>query len=376
MNASSLSPNSILSLPQGSGQGFQTDSRAISFLRFPLMVGVVFIHSDLRNQCPDMSQLTVYGEFMALFNDFICGICVPLFFFISGYLFYKNWEKGAYGQKLRRRVRTVLTPYVLWNAICLAIIFALQTLRPGFNLLLHKQISDFSPTDFLYIFWDIRQVTGLPTDQAASLVGQFWFLQCLMVMIVLAPVIRFLVRRGGLFTLLVMFLAYAFDPLPPIPGIKMEAFFYFSLGAWLTTNRLSFSELTRSKTLPFLLPFLFLYLLNRYVLPYEADGIYATANIFLLTGILAFTTKMVLREKWRTSTFLAGSSFFVFAVHRFFTALLTNGVRLGYLPTDTSLVAMATYLLGALAVVACCLAVYYPMNRFLPRLTALLTGGR
>ena len=361
MNESSPYSDKTSSPIKEDEKGLHEDSQTISFLRFPLIIGVVFLHTDLRVSCPDVRHLTVFGEFMALFNDFICGISVPLFFFISGYLFYKNWGEGAYPQKIKRRIKTIFVPYVLWILIYFIIVLVLQLLKPGFNLLLHKQISDFSLTDFLYIFWDIRQVTGLATDQAAPLVGQFWFLQCLMVMVILSPAIRLLVRRGGIITLLILFIAYATDPLP---------------GAWFTINGLSFSKLTRNKTLPFLLLALLFYMLNRHVLPHETDCVYAIANIFLLSGILSLTKRMVSKGSWHIHAFLAGSSFFIFAIHRFFTALLTNGARLGWFPTDTSFAAMATYLLGTLAVVVCSLAVYLLMHRLFPKITSPLTGGR
>ena len=48
-------------------------------------------------------------------GDYVSQIAVPGFFMISGYLFYRNftWEKLQ--EKWDRRIRSLLTPYILWN---------------------------------------------------------------------------------------------------------------------------------------------------------------------------------------------------------------------------------------------------------------------
>ena len=74
-------------------------------------------------------------------------------------------------------------------------IFILQQIKPNINLLLHKQIADFRIQDFILIFWNIREVTGCQTDQVGPLVGQFWFIQCLLVYTLLAPIIWYATQK-------------------------------------------------------------------------------------------------------------------------------------------------------------------------------------
>jgi len=69
-------------------------SKTIDFLRFPLIVGVVFIHTDFSNiiiqgsKQVDLRQFAVFAQVFLLFSKLVFEVCVPLFFFISGFLFF------------------------------------------------------------------------------------------------------------------------------------------------------------------------------------------------------------------------------------------------------------------------------------------------
>lgn len=61
----------------------------------------------------------------AFVKSVVCGVNVPAFFCISGYLFFRNldkWDWSVFGQKLRRRISTLLLPYLLWNIVSFALV--------------------------------------------------------------------------------------------------------------------------------------------------------------------------------------------------------------------------------------------------------------
>lgn len=100
------------------------DSRSISMLRFPMAVLVILLHSDVI--CQSKNTL-IYnngiGEFMiTLCSNGVCQLAVPCFALISGYLFFgglKDFSWPIWTEKIRRRVHTLLIPYVLWNTLAL-----------------------------------------------------------------------------------------------------------------------------------------------------------------------------------------------------------------------------------------------------------------
>lgn len=73
-------------------------SRTIEWLRFPLVVAVVFIHSfgepkeyvlPLQN-ISTFSGVDIYNLTRICFSHVLTHIAVPVFFVISGYLFFYN----------------------------------------------------------------------------------------------------------------------------------------------------------------------------------------------------------------------------------------------------------------------------------------------
>ena len=88
----------------------ELQSKTISFLRFPLIVGVVFIHSMFKSvifngvDVMQTGSFPFYTTIAYLFSEILARIAVPLFFFISGFLFfYKTpFNTHFYIQKFQR----------------------------------------------------------------------------------------------------------------------------------------------------------------------------------------------------------------------------------------------------------------------------------
>lgn len=170
-----------------------TASAAIARLRFPLMLGVVLIHSVLMEPQEAAAQgLDAVAFVVGLLSRSLPLPCVPLYFFIAGYLFFvkcgQHFTRADYGQRLRKRVRSLLVPYLFWNAAVL-LFFALlhrflpAVVNPDFN-----NVARFTPGQLVRSFWDF------PGGQPVCY--QFWFLRDLMVGVVLSPVVCLLARYG------------------------------------------------------------------------------------------------------------------------------------------------------------------------------------
>lgn len=80
-------------------------------LRFFLIIMVVFLHAYTTNE-DNAVDLDIINTIYRL------GKCaVPSFFFISGYLFFVNYDVHKWKQKISSRFKTLFIPYVLWNCI-------------------------------------------------------------------------------------------------------------------------------------------------------------------------------------------------------------------------------------------------------------------
>ena len=348
------------------------DSRLIELLRFPMMAAVVCIHCNLCPPCPWLERLPLFSSFTYAFIHIVCSIANPVFFFIAGFLFFKGgrFSLGVYRQKLRRRLRTLLVPYVAWTLVYLAIVAMLQTAKPGLQLLLHKPVGQLSATDFAGLFWNLQQVTHLPTDQAAPLVTQFWFLQCLMVCVLLSPLVWWGVKWLSVPFVAALGIIAMFDLLPDCPGLVWAAFFYFAMGAWFSVHNVSLTLFVKQWR------YLFygVLALSAAVAPLWPPALFLL-NIGLLLTVFDVDSRLSER-RLRMPQLLTSATFFIFAVHRLFTAVMTNLPRMGIVRLNTELSAFVYYFMAVTLSLALCVLCYYVMRRTVPRLTSLLSGGR
>ena len=351
-------------------------SRVVSFLRFPLIVAVIFIHCNLLVKHPELETMPVFYFLVYITMKLVC-IAVPLFFFISGLLFFKEgiFDLALYRKKLKSRFHTVLIPYILWNIIFFVIIGILQLIKPDTLFLLHKYIADFRWQDYLWIFWDISQITGLADDQRACLVGAFWFLQCLFVLFLVSPIIYYLVKYLRHFTLVIIGFLYFTDYIPEMPGVQCNAIVYYMLGAYCSIMRIDFIKLFKRILVQAHIVLMIGAILVSYWLN-ENDTVYNITDLFVQAAVFAITAYMIENHQWKENRYLVSSVFFVFAVHRLFSAALMTISSYLVPSIGNELILYLYYILMVLLTVLASLAIYQLSKSYLPRTANVLNGGR
>ena len=136
--------------------------KVFDWLRFPLIVGVVLIHSfgkPFDYEALDfyhLSGMDYYNLFRVSISQVLTHVCVPTFYFISGHLFFNGlefWDKTRWIKKVKRRIKTLLVPFLIWNTI--SIIIALQGLlrREGWEGV-HLFFIDNS---YWHLYWDCNE---------------------------------------------------------------------------------------------------------------------------------------------------------------------------------------------------------------------------
>lgn len=95
---------------------FGGESETISYLRFPLIVLVVMIHSKFDGVVVNGVGLMhdggfpCYSTISTLVSNIIASIAVPLFYFISGFLFFQNciFSFDVYCSKIKKEQKLYL----------------------------------------------------------------------------------------------------------------------------------------------------------------------------------------------------------------------------------------------------------------------------
>ena len=123
------------------------ESNKISYLHFIMSVLVILIHS--------INNETKFERFFSMEYG-IGQFAVPLFFMISGFLFFRNVSSMTdVKNKLKKRFHTLLIPYMLWNFIYYAIHLLL---KPGNGLDIYELYNAVFNYSYNPAFWYVYQL--------------------------------------------------------------------------------------------------------------------------------------------------------------------------------------------------------------------------
>lgn len=305
---------------------------------------VIFIHakfilsrwSEYVDTSYSLGEMSWFVQF--LISENIARIAVPLFFFISGFFLSIKLDGSVakYWSEIRKRVKSVLLPYVLF-----CMLWALPYAVMGKSL-----------------DWKSLLVFPIPY--------QFWFLQHLMILVVLSYVI-YKVRKYDFIILVSLLTLYVFSP--QRWGGFEESLLFFSLGIY--NDRIKYVMLPKRWNVRLLVLFFAIIILNYIV---------GMTRLTLITHHLLIAIGVVIVLNWlfRSKSFIspavsAGASFFIYAVHEPLMGITKDLLISHHLIDNSTLI---TYFLIPVAVILVCYLVYMGASKMFPRSLGLLVGGR
>ncbi|WP_187260862.1 acyltransferase family protein [Pontibacter beigongshangensis] len=336
---------------------------------------VVYIHAYTFELAPHFGALTQQKSYNSFIQDYIsqgvARIAVPLFFSISGYLFFLNFKPsvGGFLKKYQKRFRTLVVPFLLWSLYGILLYFVLQ-LAPNSELFFkNRLIRNFDLPQF-FSTWLKHPIPY-----------QLWFLRDLIFLVLLSPLVWFYVRylkEAGIALLIVLWV-WLFD----LDLFQTESLLFFSLGALLSfRSGLLLKQHTSNTTYLVLLAWLLLILLKTWLSHIDFDPALAVRLVHkaaILVGIVAawmiFDKAFLGREaKESRMLWFASFSFFIYAFHEPVLTIFKKG--LFFLLGTTDPVTLLVYLTAPLVVIALSVLAGLILQKLLPWLYALLTGGR
>lgn len=354
------------------------------------MVLVVFIHVNLYMksfslESVDFANLTAMDGcnlFRASISHVLAHVAVPLFFFISGYLFFKGlraWNWSQYAGKLRRRVKTLLVPYLIWNTMAIAV-YLLIDLRPA-SL---SAVWDFlGENGYLKMYWSSSVWNGARLNWfglSAYMTGPFlvplWFLRDLMVVMVLSPLLWGLFRYLKGWGLLLLVLCHV--SLMGIGGFTTTTFLFFGAGAYCSLNSIDPTRWTWKYRYLIYLVALVLWGIETCYDGYLTPVGNRLFPFFEIAGSMAVfnAATALVRNGSHFPRLLSGSAFFIYVSHVVLFLQVARAVSRRLFHPDGALSIAVSYLFTAVLTVALCVACYWFLRKFTPRLCSWLTGQR
>lgn len=339
-------------------------STRLEVLRFPLIVGVVFIHAySLIDALPNHGKGLIDRTngtailFMELVSQGLARAAVPLFFLISGYLFYSEstWTRADYFKKLHSRISTLVIPYILWNAAVLIIIVIGQ-----YNSSTSHYFSGAVPKiDILdsskIVFWFF----GIGKNPVSY---QFWFIRDLILLAVASPLIYILAKHIPKILIASLFIGWIFNTNIALES-SLEAITFFAIGSALRINNLDIFSLNTKISTPTICTIM---LIAADLLTKENENNYwlhkisIAATMTLIIGLAKIQSKQSVLKKIFLK--LAPTSFFIFAAHEPLLTILRK-VWIMFLPMNSDLDALAAYVAASAICISICILTFNYLNR-------------
>ena len=347
-------------------------THTIYFLRILLLMGVVLIHCRFTTFVPSEN----FGaKLINVVSGDLMSICVPCFYFLSGLLFFNKIE-GNIVPKLRRRVYSLIIPYLVWNVI-------------GFLLFLVKKMAfaaqfpqydaaEITFLNFIKGFWSYDLIGVQDTPYPYDFV--LWFVRNLILATLISvPIYKaFGVKKWLLLVLLAVAIKLsAIDKY----GIAMALFYFYAGGVFLhLTKKGDESRALTVKNLSF-----FVCLCLAIWIPWCCE-LFSWLNlpnlwlVFTLIGILGIVGAVELvvsyfNIKFQPSNPYLRSLFCVYAAHGLWATVANNFV-IGLVHPISSTTYLIAYCLLFLLLWYVNMTAFLLIEKISPHCAAVLTGFR
>ncbi len=343
---------------------FSEQSALIKAMRFPLIVLVLYEHSVGAYA----GIGTPYGFISEMISHHLCPIAVCWFFFLSGYLFFFNLGDKPFSwgwtlEKWKKRIRTLLIPYLLWNLLMVAAILVKNHGLALFGVpISNEEMLTVRQGPF---YWFITGPADFP----------LWFLLDMMVMTLITPLLYPLYKKWPWISLILLTLIYL-SPLEP-RTLSMRAIFFFSIGAWMSINRVSFLSLGRKVKLPATIAAIILLILATASMdkPWHEWILRAFYPFGMVTFMNLCDGLTRNEERKERLSRLSASVFFIYAAHEIYILGWTKGLFVRFLG-EGPLGVWIRFFFVPLVVLGICLALYHLLNKIMPGALAFVCGGR
>ncbi len=288
-----------------------TESTTITIMKFILLLGVVLIHSSISQYVMEIPHSQSAMDLTDNLSYTMTAGCVPLFFVISGYLFFNNlhvFTLNIYLNKLKKRTRTLLIPYLLWCTFCLILLIIKYHIL-GYNGLgiISNEGIDWSAA--IESYWSVP-------NNAYPVAFAFWFIRNLMIFCILSPIAMLI---GKNIIIMIVFLA-----ITVFANINLYGFNWYIIGCSLALNQVSLLPLSKLKVMIsciiFLLSTYFLQKYNTLVYNILMYGIVLSS----LNIVVFVSSKLIKYYNRRAFHFFVNASFFIYAFHQCYISLLAR----------------------------------------------------
>lgn len=371
----------------------EQQSRSIDLIRFPLAAFVVFWHMTpslqplVNREYPLFSTEALRNIIEYSITGLFAQVAVPAFYLISGYLFFVGVASmGGVRNKIQKRIKSLLMPYLLWNSIAMLV----PVIQMSLGCLIHGKdfvrVADYLITVFPAGYWvnsthvlKYTNILGVHPIEFLPIDYPLWFIRDLLIVVLLSPLLFVLLKKTGKCLLLLLSTLFVLNVFPPVPGFEVRAFLFFSVGAYFSINQIDiFAFFYKRKRVLAVLTIMLAPIVIYFGGPATLLGQYLKPFFILIWTATLFNISYALANSHNVSmpSVLTMSCFFIYAGHTILILPTIQIILSRLLPYDNAIVDVMRYFLSPMLTITILVGIYYKSNKYFPRMTKLLSGGR
>lgn len=355
-------------------------SKQLSILKIISIIMVVFIHANITVHL----NANIYWEesisldiFKYLISENISRVAVPMFFFISSVLLYK--KEFSYIDNLKKKIKTLMIPYILCNTIWIIIFLILQNLSftsvyftSANNLILNWDLVEWFNR---YFYFNINGSTIM-----YPFVFPLWFIRDLFIMNILSLIIKFLVDKlKFLFLIIILFVWCGNIWIPNeynLIYLNIQSVVFFTLGYYFVKYNISFESLRRINCLYVSIVYIFMLGINAllFYLNVKLDCIH---QISILIGVLFWirVSSYIVNSNLKNKLMWFQQSIMMIYLFHEFTLTMIRKVLTKVLP-QTIIIQLFEYIGAVVITIIITILLDRIIKKYFSNFYKLIVGGR
>ena len=343
-------------------------SEKIKVMSFLAIIQVLYIHTGF--QATVYENKTTLTFLTSYIKDGIGPWAVATFFAISGYLFFRNCgDIQKVFSKMRKRTKTLLIPFII-AAPFFPLFFVVMGLLPGFSGLVgnnNSYLEQAQTMPFLSLLKFVYYDTGGGYPWAFHL----WFIRDLAIVVLLSPIIFYLRKTMGIWSVIFMLALYIIFP--------NVSFLYSSF--WFVAGSFFLNKVEKLPAWAACIMLVAFFALSAYHVVYPHDSWKFLKMLNIALGVVSLwrlydsivpTTFQLSDHK--ALQFACGYTFFIYLYHEPFYHLVVRGLPMVLGKSEPAY--LFVLFISPFVFLPIVVGMGHAMQKYLPCLYKVIVGGR
>lgn len=353
------------------------ESKRIVFLRAICMIMVVYLHQytseiSFSNATVALNHSQIIENIEYIISRIITFSAVPLYFFMSSVLLYS--KEFTWVSNMKKKMRTLIFPYLLWITIYILIYFVGQSLPQTRSFFANsgRFVSQMNIIDFLNAY------TGYFGGKI--FVNALWFLRDLIVLNLLALVIKWVIDKIPVLFMVILLMLWTLVGTDNSIVLNTQSICFFSLGYYVVKYNVRMQSVDLISNYQVISAYI-LSVLCEFLLHQQNNSLTITAHsISVLLGIILvvklsnYLLSHISNKISKVLLIVSEYSFFIYVTHDFIQTVLKK-ITIKVIP-QLEIIQLSEYLVIPLVTCFVCVLIGMSIKKINVKTYSLITGAR